>query len=613
MVKILFQTSLSTKNKSSYFLQTLKAMLDTILQIGKTLRESKRLRHHRYIKSAPKVEKTKTGSIKTDVIYLNLPVREDFTFDFDKLDVDFHNENIISEFYYLAYKSSDADTLVKYIWGDISYGIDKKGKEQGYYRMENPAVKNAFGFSSFTRGIEDAKTFNGTNIERFRESFAENRERIENLLKEYGQEKYCYLHFDFAGEKQHWYQFEDELNAVNKKFLQEFIGEKQNDSIVLRKSLYKTLASPEKNLPFPDFSASNIYKTRIFRTEDEVLDLIYAINYSTRAVITERDIKIIILPKWKGENIEAAHIEEFFERRNFQDEPLAEEKLTDQNKAGTDALFAPVVDEDVAGEIVEFDFVFSKAGGMTAPDVDMIELSAIKRSLLAELAERINEIRQNVEADRENLIGKSDKIKSLNIKWSFLNILGDVTKDKKKYQSHLLKVLPQIYSGTYYKDAVLLPAFIEKTEYNIRQEKTDFNLLKFNYEFLVRIRNINGENAMEDMKNSSSYTAGKLLGQLAQPVSWEIKSFEKNYVGLLSRRISDKPGLVAFANFINQKLAIHERTYPSLREKYTELASILSEMENKEYHREYCAFGFFEGYFAKFEKPEKTVTEGENL
>ncbi len=587
-------------------------MLDTLLQIGKTLRESGRLRHHRYIKSAPKVEKTKTGSIKTDVVYLSLPVREDFTFDFDNLDTDFHNENIIPDFYYLAYKSSDADSLMKYIWGDISYGVDKKGKEQGYYRMENAEVKNAFGLSSFTRGIEDAKTFNGTNIEKFRESFAENRERIENLLKEHGQEKYCYLHFDFQDEKKHWYQFEDEINAVNKKFLQEFIGEKQNDSIVLRKSLYKTLASPEKNLPFPNFSALNIYKTRTFQSEDEVLDLIYAINYSTKAVISERDIKIIILPK--GENIEATHIEEFFERRKFQDAENAEEKIIDQNKTEMDALFAPVIDEEVPSEIVEFDFVFSKAGGMTSPDVDMIELAGIKRSLLAELATRANDIRFKVEKEREKIFGKNDKIKSLNIKWSFLNILGDVTKDKKKYQSHLLKVLPQIYSGTYYKDAVLLPAFVEKTEYNIRQEKSDFNLLKFSYEFLIRLRNNNGENAMEDMKKSSSYTAGKLLGQLAQPVSWEIKSFEKNYVGLLSRRISDKQGLVAFANFINQKLAIHERTYPSLKEKYIELANILSEMENKEYHREYCAFGFFEGYFAKFEKPEKTTTttEGEN-
>lgn len=585
-------------------------MLDTLLQIGKTLRESGRLRHHRYIKPAPKLEKTKTGAIKTDVIYLSLPVREDFSFDFDNLETNYRNENIIEDFFYLAYKSSDADSLMKYIWGDISYGVDKKGKEQGYYRMENPTVTNAFGLSSFTRGIEDAKTFNGTNVEKFRESFGENRECIENLLKEHGQEKFCYLHFDFHGERKHWYQFEDEINAVNRKFLQEFIGEKQNDSIVLRKSLYKTLASPEKNLPFPNFLASNIYKTRTFQSEDEVLDLIYAINYSTRAVITERDIKIIILPK--GENIEANHIEEFFEKRKFQDEEIAEEKLIDQNKTESDALFMPVIDEKVSDAIVEFDFVFSKAGGMTSPDVDMIELAGVQRSHLADLAKRVNKIRFNVEQEREKIFGKNDKIKPLSIKMSFLNILGDVTKDKKKYQSHLLKVLPQIYSGTYYKDAVLRPAFIEKTEYNIRQEKADFNLLKFNYEFLVRLRNNNGENEMEDMKSSKSYAAGKLLGQLAQPVSWEIKSFEKNYVGLLSRRISDKQGLIAFANFINQKLAIHERAYPSLKEKYTKLAGILGEMENKEYHREYCAFGFFEGYFAKFEKPEKTTIEGEN-
>lgn len=596
-------------------------MLDTLLQIGKTLRESGRLRHHRYIKPAPRVEKTKTGSVKTDVIYLSLPVREDFTFDFDNLDSDFHNENVIPNFYYLAYKSADADSSVKYLWGDISYSVDKKGKEQGSYRINEN--KNAF-----LRANRDAAFFSETAINKFRQSFAENREHIEFLLKENSNEKFCYLHFDFQGAEKHWYKFEKELNVVNKKFLQDFIGQKQNDSIVLRKNLYKTLASPEKNLPFPNFSASNIYKTRTFQSEDEVLDLIYAINYSTTAIIYESDIKIIILPK--GKNIEAQHIEEFFERRKFNNEANAEEKLIEQNKEEFDIFFAPVVDEKLSKQIVEFDFVFSKAGGMTSPDVDMIELAGVQRSHLAELANRIKEIRQTVETERETVVGKSDKILPISIKKSLRDILGDVEikkSENKKYFSkgvhlkgHLLKVLPQIYTGTYYRDGILLPAFIERVEFHFRSENGYFfNFLKFNYEFLVRIRNNNGENAMEDMKKSSSYTAGKLLGQLAQPVSWEIKSFEKNYVGLLSRRISDKQGLVAFANFINQKLAIHERAYPSLKEKYIELADILSEMQNKEYHREYCAFGFFEGYFKKFEKPEKTViepekqfTEGEN-
>lgn len=119
----------------------------------------------------------------------------------------------------------------------------------------------------------------------------------------------------------------------------------------------------------------------------------------------------------------------------------------------------------------------------------------------------------------------------LDIRRSFLNILGDVTKDKKKYQSHLLKVLPQIYTGTYNRDDLLLPTFIEKAEYNIRNESANYNLLKFDYEFLTRLRgNENNKIGDEEMKNmfeSPSFKAGKLLGQLSQPVSWEIKSFEK--------------------------------------------------------------------------------------
>lgn len=564
-------------------------MLETLLHIGKVLRESKRLRHHRYIKLAPKKDK------KTDVVYLVLPVNEDFSFDFDNLR-ETTNEYLIEKLLYLTYKSSDSDSVVKYIWGDISYGIDKNGKELGWYRISDDASGSAFG-----RVKKDEVFFAGTLIEKFRRSFDFHRQTIEAKLIENSHNNYCYLHFDFQGK--HWYEFDQEMQRVNEKFLDDF-SKQQSGTTILKKSLFKTLASAEKNLPFPQFSEENIYKTRMFSSQDEIKDLFFAINYSTRAVVRERDIKVVVLPK--GKKVNADHIEEFFERRNFAEQADAEEKIIEQNKVkdefNLDDFFAPVV-ENVAAEIVEFDFVFSKAGGMTAPDVDMVEISGIKRSLLAELAERTNDIRQRVEAERERVIGKSDKLLPLSIKRSFLNILGDVTKDKKKYQSHLLKVLPQIYSGTYYKDAVLLPAFIEKTEYNIRQEKPNFNLLKFDYEFLVELRNKNGDKTMKDMKNSASYKVGKLLGELAQPVSWEIKSFEKNYVGLLARRISDLQGLIAFSNFINQKLAIHERTYPSLKEKFGELAALLGEINQREYDRDFCAFGFFEGYFKRFEKP----------
>lgn len=590
-------------------------MLETLLQIGKTLRQSKRLRHHRYIKRAPLNDK------KMDIVYFSLPVREDFTFNTSDEDIkEITDEDFIKhQLFYLAYKSSDADSLMKYVWGDILYGV-VKDKEQGYYRMENPNIKNAFGLSSFVRGNDDAKRFIGTAIEKFRASFGDNRERIESFLKEKGKERLCFLHFDFQGQDKHWHEFEDELEAVNNKLLDEFVA-KQKNQIVLRKSLYKTLASPEKNLPFPNFTAENIYKAKAFSHTDDVLDLLYAINYSTRATISERDIKIIILPK--GENLTADQIEEFFERdrdekksnaKKIGEQRIAEEKLSASEQTENlddlfDRLFPKALFES-GTNITSFDFIFSKAGGISAPDVDMIELAGLEKSHLRVIGEFIAKVRQDVEAKRNALIKSKKELNPLDVRWSFSNILGDITKDKKKYQSHLLKVLPQIYAGTYKRDDLLLPTFIEKTEFNIRNENPNYNLLKFDYEFLTRLRK-GGGGEMETMHDSNSYKAGRLLGKLAQPVSWEIKSFEKNYVGLLSRRISDKEGVIAFSNFINEKLAIHERAYPSLKEKFIELSGYLSAIKDTDYHRDYCAFGFFEGYFGKPDIPAKTG-EAEN-
>ncbi|MFN7947726.1 MAG: hypothetical protein U0Z53_20420 [Blastocatellia bacterium] len=597
-------------------------MLETLLQIGKTLRESGRLRHHRYIKRAPQ------GDKKMPVVCFSVPVDEDFNPDIDRVSQITDETYIQHQLFYLAYKSSDADSLMKYIWGDILYGVTK-GKEQGYYRMENPEIKNAFGLSSFVRGVEDAKKFTGTRIEQFRSGYARKRSEIESFLKENGQEQLCFLHFDFPGGK-HWYEFADELQAVNNKLLDEFVG-MQNGRLVLRKSLYKTLASPEKNLPFPNFTAAGMYKAKVFADSAEVMDLLYAINYSTKAALSDRDIKIIVLPK--GENLQADQIEEFFERDKDEkkgntakatSQQAAEEKLSAEDKQKIfDSLFEgglpdslfPMILFETGENIQSFDFIFSKAGGVSAPDVDMVELAGLQKSHLAKVGRDIARVRARVQDVRDALIKARKELAPLDVRRSFLNILGDVTTDKKKYQSHLLKVLPQIYAGVYRRDDLLLPAFIEKNEFNIRSEKQNYNLLKFDYEFLTRLR-IDGDKEMQIMTDSNSYQIGKLLGQLAQPVGWEIKSFEKNYVGLLSRRIADKEGLIAFSNFINEKLAIHERAYPSLKQKFIELTQLLNGMRDADYHRDYCAFGFFEGYFGRTEFPARTdaaaASESEN-
>ncbi len=101
-------------------------MLETLLQIGKTLRAAERMRHHRYIKPAPLSEP------KSPVKYLSLPVREDYEFDFENISEITSDHVQRNELFYLAFKSGEADSLVKYIFGDILYGVDKKGKELGY-------------------------------------------------------------------------------------------------------------------------------------------------------------------------------------------------------------------------------------------------------------------------------------------------------------------------------------------------------------------------------------------------------------------------------------------------------------------------------------------------
>jgi hypothetical protein len=160
-------------------------MFDTILQIGKTFRSSPDgLKYHRYIKSPMQQRGWE------DIRFLSLPVREDLLFDFNALTY-ITDENLKQKLFYLTFKTSDADGLVKYLFGDIYYSI-KDGKEGGYYRMPDLSNKQkAYRKGSFLRGDDDftsiKKKFKDHKgiylIEKFREEFRKNLELIERLLK----------------------------------------------------------------------------------------------------------------------------------------------------------------------------------------------------------------------------------------------------------------------------------------------------------------------------------------------------------------------------------------------------------------------------------------------
>jgi Chaperone of endosialidase len=93
---------------------------------------------------------------------------------------------------------------------------------------------NAFGASSFDRGREDAKVFDGTEIEKFRASFEQHIDRIESLLQERGQGQQIFLHFDFNGK--HWYEFEPELHAIDQKFSDAAVTPTATNQTIFRSS-----------------------------------------------------------------------------------------------------------------------------------------------------------------------------------------------------------------------------------------------------------------------------------------------------------------------------------------------------------------------------------------
>ena len=567
-------------------------MLDTLLEIGKTLRAANELKYHRYFRRAPIYEGIKTAK------YFSIPVDKDFQFNFDDKQQVEDQVAIRNQYYYFRFKTSEASNQVLYVFGDVYYALDKKSKEVGSYRIKP---------NSFRIKKEYLKPFNRANILRFRESFERQIERIESFLREEGKQNDIFLHFDYFRDK-HWYELEAEFECIQQGVVDTFFRE-QNGRLVLKKSLYKTLSSPEKDSQFPHFVVEHQYKTRGFSSE-EATNLLYAIDYSKEPVIKIQDMKIIILPK--ADDLTAQELEDFFVKKNPDAQTQAERTVS--GRTSSDLLFKRVV-ENVLPETTQFDFIFSEAGKV---DVDAIELSGIEKSFLSDLNERIKEIRNKVLKERDNLysIIPAD-FEHLDIQNSFRHVLDgtvleDVKKNKKlrnkqRFQTHLFKVLPQIYSGAYYRDQILLPALIDNTELKIRnaKKKTEardyFNFSKYDFFFLTMLR-LDGEQFMALMKNTPSYKAGRLLGELARPISLKITPFSKTHVGMLSRRIADVRSLIKMVNEVDEILSRHELANEKRRKLSQELSAYIREMSDRDYIKDFCVFGFFETYFEKREE-----------
>ncbi len=671
------------------FKKLLLMSLDTVLKIGSALRNAKdSLKYFKYVSPCPK---DKDGNFP---LCVSIPVSEDFQFDWNNIKE--VPENQKNKLYYLRFKTSDSDGLMKYIFGDIYYSktatINKKNgnietSENGGYRLADPNHSNAaYRPGSFIRGNMDFQhIINGIDnnksiLLKFRnalskdlpiletilasissvEYFLQNPLEIDfctfikdqNLIKEYtikqliektnkttlkklgidpdnslneNQRKklieydngVIFIHFEFP-EGKNWYDFSEDFNLINQKILSDFV-DKSSNGLVLKKTLYKTLCSGDKknDIQFPNFRLDAKYKSKTF-SDESIQDLFYSVDYSKKGtLIPGTDIKIIILPR--GENLTS---EDYINFQLSGDEEQILHANSDEQKNKGEPLF-DIFEEFKNDNITSFDVIFSKKGGATSPDVDLSEISGLEKSNIRKTKQRIADIANYIYQNRKKYFRNTTKdFYGFTISSSFRNILGSPQSDTKTgkvsfksnptYQSHLLKVLPLIYTDNYYFDPDLLDSFIQNIEFSIRSGDSKFIFLKFDLEFLFSIQN-NKNNKYMDIINSESYQLGNLLGTLAKNFAGEnspIKSFEKNYVGNLSRRITTLDDFVKLKNDIEQKLIMHEKTNFTFKTSY-ELSQKVKEF-NGIYDKEECAFGFLEAYFKPISKKENSNIETES-
>lgn len=311
-----------------------------------------------------------------------------------------------------------------------------------------------------------------------------------------------FLHFSYNdgnGGVKSWYDFTNSLQLITRKMIKEYVEDKNKERIVLKKSLWPTICSGDKenDIQFPNFDKENIYKARSF-SESEIEDLFYGVTYAKKngRKIYGSEYKLIVLPC--GENLKAEDLILFQEKRN-------EPAIVSANEYKDDLISSILED---CSTFTSFDFIFAKDGGIKPNDTYLIEISNITRSTLNRVNLRNADIARKVyeERNKEIKIDKLEKNKekkenySLSICKSFRNLLGDVQMNKttgkvkidasKKYESHILKVLPLIYKENYYNDPYLLHSFVTNVESVTRKGDGSFwcKILKYDLMFILSIQ-----------------------------------------------------------------------------------------------------------------------------
>ncbi len=420
-----------------------------------------------------------------------------------------------------------------------------------------------------------------------------------------------FIHFEFIKDDNtiSWHKFDETFKLLKDKLNSEIANTSVN-GIVPSKSIYRTLCSgnDKNDIQFPSFDLGKSFRSFSFKNRDQFEDFLYTGSILDKPFRRLRytDIAMFVYPvTFSGEKISAKDYDAFFFDKK------------DEIRLVAEPIFS-IFQNEGAERFTRFDFVFSDSSGNTTND--LIEICGIEKSALRNIQKRIETISREIYHEKMSILNFENGFNNLQIELSFRNILGNALinsngkidyKTSSKYESHLLKTLPLIYNSNYFQDDLLLSSFIQVAEYivrNIEKNSVWFTYadLKYHLKFLLKILNTKNDRFME-ITLSESYQVGFMLGELARNLSQEINSFEKNYVGNLTRRIGNMADFIKLKNEIEQKLIMHDKTKYTFKTSY-DLAQKVKEFKSR-YDKDECAFGFMESYFKPFPKKETPVQE----
>lgn len=490
----------------------------------------------------------------------------------------------------IAKEQALIERILKYAPAVIRYFENEKGSFKDYIEDEENLKNICCSINKEKNKKKIEELFTGKDVE--------NEEEYKDFLLRLNSAS-IFLHFSYEadkGRKKSWYNFSRTLELINREMRKEYV-ETEKDKFVLKKSLWTTICSGDKknDIQFPNFDLKNKYKTRVF-TESEIEDLFYGVKYAENVeTIYGSEYKLIVLPR--GNNLKAKDLISFQEKKNDFSIVLSNEYNNDQNtlNSGDSSTFT------------SFDFIFTRK--TKSNHTYLMEISNITQSYLNRVTSRIRKKAYQVFSGRNKKI-EVDLSLTICCK-SFSNLLGNVQLDSKgeiqiaaseKYKSHILKTLPLVYKGDYYNDPSLLHSFVANVESTIRigGGRYWYEILKYDLMFILSIQN-NKQNKFMEISNSTNFKLGVKIGKLAKPLKNAIGSFEKNSVGLLSRRVSTKEDCVRFVTDICQKLVMHDRIWATM---CAEVCEDLANLSEAEYDKDELSFGFLDGYF-KYEPTDK--------